>query len=119
MTALFSPLQLGASTVPNRMFMAPLTRCRANAEHLPNALMAEYYAQRASAGLIIAEATMAMDGNSSFWHEPGIYSAAHIAGWKLTTNAVHAAGGRIFLQLWHGGRACHPLLNGGAQPVAP
>ena len=119
MTTLFSPLQLGATTVPNRIFMAPLTRCRASAEHVPTALMAEYYAQRASAGLIIAEATMAIEGNSSFWMEPGIYSAAQVAGWKQTTDAVHAAGGRIFLQIWHGGRACHPLLNNGAQPVAP
>ena len=119
MTTLFSPLKLGATTVPNRIFMAPLTRCRANAEHIPNALMAEYYAQRASAGLIIAEATMAMEGNSSFWMEPGIYSAAQVAGWNQTTDAVHAAGGRIFLQIWHGGRACHPLLNQGTQPVAP
>ncbi|MCM2288118.1 MAG: alkene reductase [Sulfuritalea sp.] len=119
MTTLFSPLQIGASTVPNRIFMAPLTRCRAGAEHLPNAMMAAYYAQRAGAGLIIAEATMAMEGNSAFWREPGIHSAAQVAGWKLTTDAVHAAGGRIFLQLWHGGRACHPLLNGGVQPVAP
>ncbi len=119
MTTLFSPLQLGAIAAPNRIFMAPLTRCRAGAEHLPNAMMAEYYAQRADAGLIIAEATMAMAGNSAFWREPGIHSAAQVAGWKLTTDAVHAAGGRIFLQLWHGGRACHPLLNGGAQPVAP
>jgi N-ethylmaleimide reductase len=81
--------------------------------------MAEHYSQRASAGLIIAEATMAIEGNSSFWMEPGIYSDAQVAGWKLTTDAVHAAGGRIFLQIWHGGRACHPLLNGGNQPVAP
>jgi N-ethylmaleimide reductase len=81
--------------------------------------MAEYYSQRASAGLIIAEATMAMEGNSAFWKEPGIYSAAQIEGWKLTTAAVHEAGGKIFLQIWHGGRACHPLLNGGAQPIAP
>jgi N-ethylmaleimide reductase len=81
--------------------------------------MAEHYAQRASAGLIIAEATMAMGGNSAFWMEPGIYSEAQIAGWKLVTDAVHKADGRIFLQIWHGGRACHPLLNGGAQPVAP
>ena len=116
---LFDPLHLGAVTTPNRIFMAPLTRCRADAEHVPTALMAEYYAQRASAGLVIAEATMAMAGNSAFWMEPGIYSAEHVAGWKLTTDAVHAAGGRIFLQIWHGGRACHPLLNGGAQPVAP
>jgi N-ethylmaleimide reductase len=119
MTDLFSPLQLGAVNAPNRIFMAPLTRCRADAGHVPSALMAEYYAQRASAGLIVAEATMAMEGNSAFWHEPGIHSEAQVAGWKLTTDAVHAAGGRIFLQIWHGGRACHPLLNGGAQPVAP
>ena len=110
MTNLFSPLKVGAMTAPNRIFMAPLTRCRATAEHVPTALMAEHYAQRASAGLIVAEATMAMEGNSSFWMEPGIYSAEQIAGWKLVTDAVHAAGGRIFLQIWHGGRACHPLL---------
>jgi N-ethylmaleimide reductase len=99
--------------------MAPLTRCRADADHNPTPLMAEYYAQRASAGLIIAEATMVMEGNSSFWMEPGIYSDAQIQGWKVVTDAVHAKGGQIVLQLWHGGRACHPLLNGGAQPVAP
>jgi N-ethylmaleimide reductase len=119
MTTLFSPLKLGALTVPNRIFMAPLTRCRADAEHVPTAFMAEYYAQRASAGLIVAEATMAIAGNSAFWMEPGIHSAAQVAAWKHVTDAVHAAGGRIFLQIWHGGRACHPLLNGGAQPVAP
>jgi N-ethylmaleimide reductase len=119
MNTLFTPLKLGALHVPNRIFMAPLTRCRAGEEHIPNALMAEYYAQRASAGLIIAEATMAIEGNSAFWKEPGIYSAEQISGWQLVTKAVHAAGGRIFLQIWHGGRACHPLLNRGAQPVAP
>jgi len=119
MVTLFSPFRIGALTVPNRIFMAPLTRCRAGDEHLPNALMAQYYAQRASAGLIIAEATMAIEGNSAFWKEPGIYSEEQITGWRLVTDAVHAAGGRIFLQLWHGGRACHPLLNRGAQPVAP
>jgi N-ethylmaleimide reductase len=117
--SLFSPLQVGALTLPNRILMAPLTRCRAEADHVPGLLMAEYYAQRASAGLIIAEATMAMEGNSSFWMEPGIYNEAQIAGWKLVTDAVHAKGGLIVLQIWHGGRACHPLLNGGAQPVAP
>jgi len=119
MTSLFTPLKLGALNVPNRIFMAPLTRCRADAEHVPTPLMAEHYAQRASAGLIIAEATMAMEGNSAFWMEPGIYSQAQVAGWRQVTDAVHAAGGRIFLQIWHGGRACHPLLNNGAQPVAP
>jgi len=116
---LFTPLQLGALTLPNRILMAPLTRCRAEDDHVPGGLMAEQYAQRASAGLIIAEATMVMEGNSSFWREPGIYSQSQIDGWKKTTDAVHAAGGRIFLQLWHGGRACHPLLNDGALPVAP
>ncbi len=119
MSDLFTPLALGSLTIPNRILMAPLTRCRANADHVPGPLMAEYYSQRASAGLIIAEATMAMAGNSSFWMEPGIYSDAQVAGWKLTSDAVHAAGGRIFLQIWHGGRACHPLLNNGVQPVAP
>lgn len=119
MNTLFTPLKLGALNVPNRIFMAPLTRCRAGDAHIPNALMAEYYAQRASAGLIIAEATMAIEGNSAFWKEPGIYSSDQIAGWKQVTDAVHAADGRIFLQIWHGGRACHPLLNRGAQPVAP
>lgn len=119
MTTLFSPLGLGTLTVPNRVFMAPLTRCRANAEHVPSALMAEYYAQRASAGLIITEATMAVDDHSSIWMEPGIYSPAQVTGWLLITDAVHAAHGRIFLQIWHGGRACHPLLNQGVQPVSP
>ena len=118
MTDLFSPLRLGAIEAPNRIFLAPLTRCRAGSEHIPNALMAEYYAQRASAGLQIAEATMAMAGNSAFYAEPGIYSPACVDGWKLVTDAVHAKGGRIFLQIWHGGRACHPYFNGGAQPVS-
>ncbi|MFM2143102.1 MAG: hypothetical protein RLZZ476_1646 [Verrucomicrobiota bacterium] len=116
---LLSPLTAGALQLPNRVLMAPLTRCRADADHNPMPLMAEYYAQRASAGLIIAEATMVMEGNSSFWMEPGIYSDAQVQGWKAVTEAVHAKGGQIVLQLWHGGRACHPLLNGGAQPVAP
>ncbi len=119
MKPLFRPLRMGDLTLPNRILMAPLTRSRAEDEHLPSSLMAEYYSQRASAGLIIAEATMVMEGNSAFWREPGIYSAAQIAGWRQTTDAVHAAGGLIFLQIWHGGRACHPLLNDGKQPVAP
>lgn len=119
MRNLFQPLQIGALTLPNRILMAPLTRCRTEIEHIPTALMAQYYAQRASAGLLIAEATMVMAGHSAFWMEPGIYSEAQINGWRLTTEAVHRVGGRIFLQLWHGGRACHPLLNNGMQPVAP
>ncbi|MDD2989715.1 MAG: alkene reductase [Zoogloea sp.] len=119
MSALFQPLQAGAVTLPNRILMAPLTRCRAEDGHVPGDLMATHYAQRASAGLLIAEATMAIEGNSAFWHEPGIHSAAQVAGWRQVTDAVHKAEGRIFLQIWHGGRACHPLLNDGAQPVAP
>lgn len=119
MTDLFSPLTVGPLLLPNRILMAPLTRCRAEADHVPGPLMAEYYRQRAGAGLVIAEATMVMEGNSAFWSEPGIHSPAQVAGWRLCTEAVHAAGGRIVLQLWHGGRACHPLLNDGRQPVAP
>lgn len=118
MTTLFSPLQAGALTLPNRILMAPLTRTRAEAEHVPGALMATHYAQRASAGLLIAEATMAMEGTSAFWKEPGIYSDAQIAGWRQVTDAVHAAGGRIALQIWHAGRAAHPLLNDGRVPVS-
>lgn len=118
--SLFTPVQLGALALPNRIIMAPLTRCRADADHVPTDLMAEYYGQRAAAGLIIAEATMVIEGNSAFGgREPGLYSAAQVAGWKKVTDAVHAKGGTIIAQLWHGGRACHSLLNGGAQPVAP
>jgi N-ethylmaleimide reductase len=119
MPGLFDALNIGALHAPNRILMAPLTRARAGEAHLPNALMAEHYAQRASSGLLIAEATMVQQGNSAFWKEPGVYSAEQVAGWKLVTDAVHAKGGRIFLQIWHGGRATHPLLNGGQQPVAP
>ena len=117
--ALFTPIKLGALALPNRFVMAPLTRARTQTDHIPTPLMAKYYAQRASAGLIIAEATMAMEGCSSFWKEPGIYSKEQIAGWKLVTDAVHAKGGRIILQIWHGGRTCHPALNNGKTPVAP
>ncbi len=119
-SSLFTPVSLGGLTLANRIVMAPLTRCRADADHVPTAIMAEYYAQRASAGLLIAEATMVQEGNSAFGgREPGIYSAAQVAGWKHVTDAVHARGGKIVLQLWHGGRACHSLLNNGRQPVAP
>jgi N-ethylmaleimide reductase len=117
MTDLFTPLALGSLLLPNRVLMAPLTRCRATADHVPTALMAEYYAQRASAGLVISECTMVLPHTSSFATEPGIYSAEQIAGWRMVTEAVHQAGGRIVLQIWHGGRACHSLLNGGQQPV--
>lgn len=116
---ILSPLNMGSLQLQNRILMAPLTRCRASLDHVPTPLMAEYYAQRASAGLIIAEATAVAEGCSAFYTEPGIYSEAQIAGWKAVTNAVHAKGGLIFLQIWHGGRACHSMLNGGKIPIAP
>ena len=116
--ALFNPVQLGDIELPNRFVMAPLTRTRAP-NHQPNALMAEYYAQRASTGLLISECTMVTEGTSSFGDDPGVYTQEQIEGWKLTTEAVHNVGGRIFMQVWHAGRAAHPLLNGGKDAVAP
>ncbi len=115
---LFDSVRLGELTLPNRFVMAPLTRCRA-INHLPNELMAEYYEQRASAGLVITECTMVTPGTSSFGNDPGIYSLEQIEGWQKTTSAVHKADGRIFLQIWHAGRAAHPLLNNGKECVAP
>ena len=117
---LFTPVTLGALELPNRIVMAALTRCRADADHVPTDLMVDYYTQRASAGLILTEATMVMAGNSAFGgREPGVYSDAQMAAWKKVTDSVHAAGGKILCQIWHGGRACHSLLNHGAQPVGP
>ena len=115
---LFNTLQVGSLTLENRLIMAPLTRARADAGHMPNALMAEYYAQRASAGLIITECTMIAENTSAFVNEPGIYNAAQVEAWKLTTRAVHAKGGKIFLQIWHAGRAAHPAINGGTPIVS-
>ncbi|MDD2465421.1 MAG: alkene reductase, partial [Desulfobulbus sp.] len=104
--------------LPNRIIMAPLTRCRATSDHLATSLMAEHYAQRASAGLIIAEATMVIERTSAFQTEPGLYNDSQVEAWQAVTSAVHKRGGRIFVQLWHGGRACHPFLNCGEQPVS-
>ena len=105
MSPLFTPTTAGTLALPNRIAMAPLTRARAGRTHIPNALMAEYYAQRASAGLLIAEATMVSPDASAFTGEPGIFDEACVAGWKGVTDAVHAKGGRIQLQIWHPGRA--------------
>lgn len=116
---LFQPLKIGSLELSNRIFMAPLTRCRAGLDHIPNDLMATYYAQRASAGLIIAEATMIEEGHSAFVAEPGIYNQLQINGWRKVTDAVHKKGGKIFLQIWHGGRAAHPAMNNGHETVAP
>jgi N-ethylmaleimide reductase len=117
MTDLFAPLQLGPLTLPNRIFMAPLTRGRATREGVPTPLMVEYYRQRASAGLIITEATgISRQGLGWPW-APGLWSQAQVEGWKPVTAAVHGAGGHIFAQLWHMGRLVHPSI-GGAQPVS-
>lgn len=115
---LFNSLQVGALNIPNRILLAPLTRTRADAGHMPNALMAEYYAQRASGGLLITECTMVAPGTSAFINEPGIYSAEQVDAWKQVTAAVHAKGGLIFMQIWHAGRAAHPAMNDGAHTVS-
>lgn len=115
---LFQELTVGAMTLPNRIIMAPLTRARAK-DRVPNDLMVEYYHQRASAGLIIAEAT-AISEQGYGWHgAPGIYNDEQVAGWRKVTDAVHAAGGRIYLQLWHMGRVSHPDYHDGTAPVGP
>ena len=119
MPSLFDPLQLGDVTLPNRIIMAPLTRARAGVTRTPNALMAEYYTQRASAGLIISEATSVMPMGVGYADTPGIWSGEQVAGWKRITQSVHAAGGRIFSQLWHVGRISAPLFLNGELPVAP
>lgn len=119
-TDLFSPARVGALEVANRIVMAPLTRSRAGAEGVPNAMMAEYYAQRASAGLIVSEATNISPTAKGYVFTPGIYTEAQVAGWKQVTEAVHAKGGRIVLQLWHVGRISHPDIQpNGELPVAP
>lgn len=119
MLNLFDPLKLGDLWLPNRVIMAPLTRCRASPGHIPNLLMAKYYAQRAGAGLIISEATVVLPQGIGYPNTPGIWSAEQIEGWKLITKAIHAGGGRIFLQLWHVGRVSHPLYLHDELPVAP
>ncbi|WP_313705883.1 alkene reductase [Massilia sp.] len=120
MTTLFDPIKIGAFELPNRIVMAPLTRARAvGAGRVPNALMAEYYAQRASAGLILSEATSVTPMGVGYADTPGIWSDEQVAGWKQVTEAVHAAGGRIVMQLWHVGRISDPVFLDGAAPVAP
>ncbi len=117
---IFSPFTLGPLTLPNRIVMAPMTRDRAGPGHAPVEMNATYYAQRASAGLIVSEATQVSPQGVGYPGTPGIHSPEQVAGWKLVTDAVHKAKGRIFLQLWHVGRISHPSLQpGGALPVAP
>jgi len=119
MPTLFDPLVVGDLTLPNRIIMAPLTRQRAGDIRVPNALMAQYYAERASAGLILSEATSVTPQGVGYAATPGIWSDEQVAGWKQVTEAVHAAGGRIFLQLWHVGRVSDPIFLNGELPVAP
>ncbi len=116
---LFTPVRAGAVTLPNRLVMAPLTRSRALSGNVPNPLAATYYAQRATAGLIVAEATQVTPEGQGYPDTPGIHSDAQVEGWKSIVEAVHAAGGRIYLQLWHVGRVSHPLYQpAGALPVS-
>ncbi|WP_300668497.1 alkene reductase [Desulfoluna sp.] len=117
---LFSPFHIGSLTLPNRMVMAPLTRNRAGDGNTPHALNVEYYAQRATAGLMISEATQISPQGVGYPGTPGIHSPEQMAGWERVTAAVHKKGGRIFLQLWHVGRVSHPSLQpDGGKPVAP
>jgi 2,4-dienoyl-CoA reductase-like NADH-dependent reductase (Old Yellow Enzyme family) len=110
-TDLFDPVRLGPYQLPNRIVMAPLTRSRAQKDDIPSPFAAQYYVQRASAGLIIAEATQISPQGKGYAYTPGIYSAAQVEAWKKITTAVHGSGGRIFLQLWHVGRISHPALQ--------
>jgi N-ethylmaleimide reductase len=120
MSNLFSPIRLGPYDLPNRVVMAPMTRNRAGPGEVPTALMATYYAQRASAGLIISEGTQISPQGQGYPGTPGIFSPEQVEGWTRATAAVHAAGGKIFCQLWHVGRISHPSLQpNGALPVAP
>jgi len=116
---LFSPLNVGSITLQNRIVMAPLTRCRSVDDHRANAMMADYYAQRASAGLIISEATMVSPMGIGYPATPGIYTPEQTASWKQVTEAVHAKGGKFYMQLWHVGRISHPSFLGGELPLAP
>lgn len=116
---LFSKLKVGDLELPNRIVMAPLTRSRAGVNRIPNQMMAEYYADRADAGLIISEATSVCPMGIGYADTPGIWSEEQVKGWRLVTNAVHANGGRIFLQLWHVGRVSDPMFLHGELPVAP
>ncbi len=118
-SSLFQPFTLGGLSLANRIVLAPMTRGRAGKERLPNALMAEYYAQRSSAGFIISEATTISEEANGWNESPGIYTDAMTAGWRQVVSAVHARGSRIFLQLWHMGRASHSSFHHGQLAVAP
>lgn len=117
--SLFSPLTIGRYTLPNRIIMAPLTRCRSIAENCANDLMSEYYVQRATAGLIISEATQISKLGIGYPYTPGIHTSSQVESWKKVTKAVHDKGAHMFLQLWHVGRISHSSFHDGILPVAP
>jgi 2,4-dienoyl-CoA reductase-like NADH-dependent reductase (Old Yellow Enzyme family) len=119
MPSLFDPIKVGDLTLPNRIFMAPLTRLRGTVDHIPTPIIAEYYAQRASAGLIISEGIPIDPMGVGYPNVPGLWSQEQVAAWKPITSAIHNAGGRIFAQIWHVGRISHPDLLHGQTPVAP
>ncbi len=119
MSKLFDPIQIGDLKLLNRIFMAPLTRCRAIDRRIPNTLMAEYYAQRSGAGLIFSEATSVSPMGVGYPDTPGIWSREQVDGWKTVTSAVHDKGGRMLLQLWHVGRISDPVYLNGDLPIAP
>src|SRR6201746_2267028 len=119
-TKLFEPYKLRPITLPNRFVMAPLTRNRAVEGFVPSPLATEYYGQRASAGLLITEASQVSQQGQGYQDTPGIYSKEQVAGWRKVTDRVHEQGGRIFIQIWHVGRVSHDSLQpGGGKPVAP
>ena len=119
MNTLFTPIQIGALQLPNRIIMAPLTRCRASEGRVPNTLMAQYYTQRSNAGMILSEATSVTPMGVGYPNTPGIWSDEQVEGWKGVTDAVHKAGGQILLQLWHVGRISDPRYLDGKPSVAP
>src|SRR6202453_4594704 len=120
MPTLFDPLKIGDLEIPNRVFMAPLTRNRSTGPgRVPNVLMRDYYVQRASAGLILSEATSVAPAGVGYPQTPGVWSDEQVQGWRSVVKGVHGAGGRIFLQLWHVGRISDPVYHGGALPVGP
>ena len=120
MPTLFDPLKIGDLEVPNRVFLAPLTRNRSTGPgRVPNAMMRDYYVQRASAGLIISEATSVAPAGVGYPHTPGVWSDEQVEGWRKIVTGVHGAGGRMLLQLWHVGRISDPIYHDGALPVGP
>ena len=119
MTDLFTPFDLRGLALPNRILLSAMTRTRATEDHVPTKVMRDYFVQRASAGLLLTDCTSVSRQGDGVIRGPGIYDRAQIDGWRTITDAVHAAGGRIYCQIWHCGRVAHPDMRGGEMPVAP